>query len=144
MVKYSDEQKESALLLVKEIGISRASRELHIADQTLRKWRNHAEANKPDEEQVSIDEAINNPEIDPAEQDPPVEKVETIFPDPQDAHQAFGEECAPGKEAKRNGTASSDQEKLIAQLKAENSELLLRIGLLKKSLVGIVEAVASL
>ena len=138
MVKYSDEQKESALLLVKEIGISRASRELHIADQTLRKWRNHAEANKPDEEQVSIDEAINNPEIDPAEQDPPVEKVETIFPDPQDALQAFGEE------AKRNGTASSDQEKLIAQLKAENSELLLRIGLLKKSLVGIVEAVASL
>ncbi len=140
MVKYSDEQKESALLLVKEIGISRASRELHIADQTLRKWRNHAEANKPDEEQVSIDEAINNPVIDLTEQEPPVEKVETIIPDPQDALQ----ECLPDNAVKNNSTASSDQEKLINQLKAENSELLLRIGLLKKSLVGIVEAVASL
>lgn len=40
MVRYTQEQKEEALNRVREIGVAKASEELHISVQTLYKWRN--------------------------------------------------------------------------------------------------------
>ena len=40
MVRYTQEQKEEALKRVQELGVAKASEELHISTQTLYKWRN--------------------------------------------------------------------------------------------------------
>lgn len=40
MVRYTEEQKADALKLVEEIGVQKASEQLHIAVQPLYKWKN--------------------------------------------------------------------------------------------------------
>jgi transposase-like protein len=59
MVRYTQEQKEEALKRVQELGVAKASEELHISTQTLYKWRN--------EILIKIKEDLRN-EADKAEQ----------------------------------------------------------------------------
>lgn len=48
-VRYTQEQKANALKRLNEIGLMKASRELHISSQTLRSWQKAAAGGrKPD------------------------------------------------------------------------------------------------
>lgn len=147
MVKYSDEQKEAALHRINEVGITHAAKELHIADQTLRKWRNNAALTKQKEEQFPVEAAMDRPAASLSEQEPPVVKIETIIPDPTEVKQGSGKGNQKSTEKEADPVfeiGPSTQDDLMRQLMSENTELKLRINLLKKSLIGIVEAVASL
>lgn len=77
MVRYTQEQKEEALKLVQELGVAKASEELHISAQTLYKWRNEVlikikedlgnEANKAEQPEAhdELDHKVVKDLIDP-------------------------------------------------------------------------------
>ena len=67
MVRYTQEQKEEALKRVQELGVAKASEELHISTQTLYKWRN--------EILIKIKEDLRN-ETDKAEPSARIEALE--------------------------------------------------------------------
>ncbi len=153
MVKYSEEQKEAAITLAKEIGIMAASKELHISDQTIRAWRLRAE-----EKAHPLDSEMNNSEdqevVDPlGEEEPPVENIETFYPEQDNKlvesqrheNQELSSLCEKKVDAQDPSIkVRSEQDQEVVRLRAENEELKVRIKLLKKSLYGIVEAIASL
>ena len=125
----------------------RASKELHISDQTIRAWRFRAE--QKEEQRCNQNGSETTPLL--IEEEPPVEKIETIDPD------HFKEVITPEASDVSNTNApinDDDQEEPIRQmpnisselsyLQMENEELKIRIKLLKKTLLGIVEAIATL
>ena len=146
MIKYDEEQKSQALLLVKEIGITKASRELHIANQTLRKWRSQA-AGKEESQQMEFEAATENSLLAFPGSKPRVERIETIMPDASRSEEKNAESSKvstnPGMPQEEKNAPQKDEDTMI-RLKTENAELKLRISLLKKSLASVLEALSSL
>ena len=56
-MKYTDDFREKALKLAEEIGVKKASKELHVGEQTLYSWRKKA---KP--ESINADPVIGTKE----------------------------------------------------------------------------------
>ena len=154
MVKYTEEQKEAAIALANEIGIMKASRELQICDQSIRAWRLRAEEKAhPVETDRDEPNGAETNFVDPlADDEPPVENIETIYPDQkEDLDSTHCENNQPSsspdsvQEKQCPFVAGPDEKSQeIDRLRAENEELRVRNNLLKKSLYGIVEAIASL
>jgi hypothetical protein len=87
------------------------------------------------------------------DEEPPVENIETFYPGQDDelpeTQEDEKKQLPPSSENKANVQSTlievqSEQNQEMDRLRAENEELKVRNNLLKKSLYGIVEAIASL
>ena len=106
MVRYTQEQKEEALKRVQELGVAKASEELHISTQTLYKWRN--------EILIKIKEDLRN-ETDKAE---PSEAHDELD------HKAVKELIDPTVELKTRIEAL-EAENAVLRVRYENMRMLL-------------------
>ena len=115
MVRYTQEQKEEALKLVQELGVAKASEELHISAQTLYKWRN--------EILIKIKEDLSN-EADEAEQSEAHDELD---------HKAVKELIDPTVELKAR----------IEALEAENAVLRERNEKMRNLLESMLKAITN-
>ena len=147
MMKYTEEQKENAIALAQEIGIMKASKELHISDQTIRAWRFQA-AQKEEEQWDDQNNSENGSLL--IDEEPPVEKIETI--DPEQIEGVISPDSSDT--SNMNAPIHNDHQESpthqipnnmpeLSYLQMENEELKIRITILKKTLLGIVEAITA-